>query len=222
MKSIYISLLFCAFVATGMHSQELILDGGKSVTTYKFQDALAEELENLQSTNHTYIDVGYRGKLFTESINWIGGFGFHTYGAVGNDIFGNFLSWETTYASVNLGIDAELFKIKKFSFHLKGTVGPEIMLQGTQVLNNQVFDILNEQDFDTPFIFIRGAASFEYDVSDTIGIFFQYRFGKGSQINNNESGADLGYISNDYGIGVIFKLKKNSDKNTSDTKNNSK
>ncbi len=208
MKSTYISFLFCVFLAYTVQAQELYLDGGKSVTTFNFKDALSNELNDLQSTNHSYIDVGYRGKLFTESIFFVGGLGVNSYGAVGNDSFGNYLDWETTYASLYVGIDAEIFKIKAFSFHLKGTVGPEVMLQGTQTLNNLVFDILNEQDFNTPFVFIRGAASFEYSVSETIAVFFQYRFGRGSQINNNESGADLTYISNDYGIGLIFKLKK--------------
>lgn len=218
MKSTHIFFLFCTLLVCSVQAQELYFDGGKSVTTFNFKDALSNELNDLQSTNHSYIDVGYRGKLFTESIFFVGGLGVHSYGAVGNDSFGNYLDWETTYAGVYLGIDAEIFKIRAFSFHLKGTVGPEVMLQGTQTLNNQVFDILNEQDFDTPFVFIRGAASFEYSVSESIAVFFQYRFGRGSQINKNPSGADLEYTSNDYGIGLIFKLKKKSDGKNTTTK----
>lgn len=208
MKSTYISLIFCVAIACTIQAQELFLDGGKSVTAFKFKDVLNNELNDLQSSNHSYIDVGYRGKLFTESINFIGGFGFHTYGAVGNDSFNNFLSWEVTYASINIGIDAEIFSINDFSFHLKGTVGPEIMLQGSQTLNNLVFDILNEEDFNTPFVFLRGGASFEYNVSEKTGIFFQYRFGRGSQINKSDTGAGLRYTSNDFGIGLVFKLTK--------------
>ena len=208
MKSIYISFLFCVCFATIGQAQEVYIDGGKSVTTFNFKDILSNELEDLQSTNHSYIDMGYRGKLFTKAVYFVVGAGVNTYGATGNDLFGNYLNWETTYASLYAGIDAELFRINAFSFHLKGTVGPDIMLQGTQTLNNEVFDILNEQDFNTPFVFIRGAASFEYKVSDAIAVFFQYRFGSGNQINNSETGAELGYLSNDYGIGLIFKLKK--------------
>ena len=211
MKSTYISFLICAFFACTLQSQELFLNTGKSVTTFKFKDVLNNDLNDLQSSNHSYIDIGYRGRLFTESINFIGGFGFHTYGAVGNDTFNNFLSWEVTYVGINLGIDAELFTVNDFSFHLNATVGPEIMLQGTQTINNLVFDILNEEDFNTPFVFIRAGASFEYWVAENIGIFFQYRFGRGSQIRNSDTGADLRYTSSDFGIGLVFKLaKKNS------------
>ena len=206
MKSIYISFLFCVCFAINAQAQEVYIDGGKSVTTFDFKDALSNELEDLQSTNHSYIDFGYRGKLFTKAVFFV--VGVNTYGATGNDLFGNYLNWETTYASLYAGIDAELFRISDFSFHVKGTVGPDVMLQGTQTLNNQVFDVLNEQDFNTAFVFIRGAASFEYNVSDSIAVFFQYRFGKGSQINNSETGAELGYLSNDFGIGLVFKLKK--------------
>ena len=211
MKSTYISFLICAFFACTLQSQELFLNTGKSVTTFKFRDVLNNDLNDLQSSNHSYIDIGYRGRLFTESINFIGGFGFHTYGAVGNDTFNNFLSWEVTYVGINLGIDAELFTVNDFSFHLNATAGPEIMLQGTQTINNLVFDILNEEDFNTPFVFIRAGASFEYWVAENIGIFFQYRFGRGSQIKNSDTGADLRYTSSDFGIGLVFKLaKKNS------------
>lgn len=211
MKSTYISFLICAFFAFTIQSQELFLNTGKSVTTFKFKDVLNNDLNDLQSSNHSYIDIGYRGRLFTESINFIGGFGFHTYGAVGNDTFNNFLSWEVTYVGINLGIDAELFTVNDFSFHFNATAGPEIMLQGTQTINNLVFDILNEEDFNTPFVFIRAGASFEYWVAENIGIFFQYRFGRGSQIKNSDTGADLRYTSSDFGIGLVFKLaKKNS------------
>lgn len=215
MKSNYISFLLCVLLAITVQAQELYIDGGKSITTFKFKDVLSRELQDLQSTNLSYIDLGYRGRLFTESINFVAGAGINSYGAVGNDNFGNYLAWETTYASFYAGLDAELFTIGDFAFHLKGVIGPEAMLQGTQTLNNDVFDVLNEQDFDTPFIFIKGAASFEYSVAERTAIFFQYRFARGSQIRRNESGADLGYLSNDFGIGLIFKLKKkDSEENT--------
>ncbi len=217
MKSIYISLLFCGLFISAIHGQELFIHGGKSVTTFQFKDVLSIELQDLQSTNHSYIDVGYRGKLFTEAINWVGEFGVHTYGATGNDNFQNFLSWETTYLGLAAGIDAELFKVNRFAFHLRATVGPEVMIQGTQVLNNQVFDVLNEQDFDTPFVFLKGAASFEYNATDDIALFCQYRFARGTQINRNDSGADLGYISNDFGIGVIVKLKNKSEEDSNNS-----
>lgn len=217
MKSTYTSLIFCAFFALGLQAQELYLDGGKSVTTFKFKDVLALELDDLQSTNHSYVDVGYRDKLFTQAINFVAGFGIHSYGAVGNDRFQNYLVWETTYAGIYAGLDVELFSINAFSFHLKGTVGPDFMLQGTQTFNNEVSDVLNFEDFETPFIFIRGAASFEYKVSETIALFFQFRYGKGSQLNNSPTGAELDYITNDYGIGLVFKLPKKSEDEKTDS-----
>jgi len=208
MKSIYISFLFCLCFAINAQAQELYIDGGKSVTSFKFKDILSNELEDLQSSNHSYIDLGYRGKLFSKAVYFVVGAGVSTYGAVGNDIFGNYLNWETTYIGAYAGLDAELFRVKAFSFHIKGTVGPDIMLQGTQTLNSDVFDVLNEEDFNTTFIFIRGAASFEYKVAESTAVFFQYRFGRGSQLYNSDTGADLGYNSNDFGIGLVFTLQK--------------
>ena len=204
MKSVYVFLLF-ALVNTSSYSQEFLLEGGKSITSFDFRDVLSNSLENLQPTSQSYINVGYRGKLFTKAIYFLGGFGIHTYGAIGSQPeFNNFLEWEATYLSFYGGIDVEIFKINKVSFHAKGTVSPEILIQGTQTFNNSVFDILGEEDFDTPFVFLRGAASLEYEISENLRAFFQFRIGSGSQINNSDTGADLKYSSQDFGLGLVI------------------
>ncbi|MEL6812425.1 MAG: hypothetical protein AAFP76_13925 [Bacteroidota bacterium] len=217
MKATIFSVIFSLIFVLSMQAQELYIDGGKSVTNFKFRDVLAEELQDLQSTNHSYVDVGYRGKLLTKAINFVGGFGFHTYGARGNNNFQEFLEWEATYAAIYAGIDVEVFTLGDFAFHVRGTAGPEIMLQGTQTRNNLVFDILNEEDFDTAFIFLRGSALLEYSVSENAALLFTYRFGRGSQINNSATGADLQYTSNDFGIGIVYRLKSKKNKENKNT-----
>jgi len=191
-----------------MQAQEVTIEAGKSITSFDFQDVLFGELESLQSTNQNFIEMGYRANLIGDGFQWIAGLGVHSYGAIGNDQ-NNYLAWETTYLGIFAGLDLPVIRSKAFSFHLKGVIAPEFMIQGTQTLNNQVIKIVGEEDFDTPFLFLRGAASFEYKFTDTIGAFFQYRFGRGSQMSKSDDGAELDYTSNDFGLGLIFSLASN-------------
>lgn len=205
-------LIICCLVIGFVQAQELFVEGGKSITSFAFKDVLSNELDNLRPTNHTYLDLGYRGDLFGEQVKFIGGLGLHTYGSRGSDANAtNFFEWETTYVSLQAGVDIEIIKANRFSFHVRATVAPEFLMQGTRVLNNQVLDINGLEDFDTPIIFLRGAASFEYKVSDGITTFLQYRYGQGTQLEKSASGGELTYFSQDIGLGLMFNLKMNTD-----------
>ncbi|NND64128.1 MAG: hypothetical protein HKN48_13130 [Flavobacteriaceae bacterium] len=208
-RTIYLFLFACVFLTNVGQSQELYIEGGKSITSFNFKDVLSNDLENLQSANHSYFDAGLRINLLGESFKFIGGAGIHTYGAFGSDnTQGNYLEWETTYANLHLGVDITIFTINNFSFHAKGTATPEFMLQGTQVLNNQAFNIRGEEDFDSIVVFLRGGVSFEYKVSETLGVYLQYRYGSGSQIQKSSTGGELDYASHDFGMGLLFDISK--------------
>ncbi|MBX2826815.1 MAG: hypothetical protein KTR22_01550 [Flavobacteriaceae bacterium] len=208
MKVFYLVICLLTFSVGTLQAQELFVEGGKSITSFSFQDVFADELDNLRSTNHNYIDLGYRGKLFGEQVQFIGGLGLHTYGAIGSDNSQNtYFEWETTYASIHAGIDIQVVEANRFSFHLRATVAPEFMMQGTRILNNEVLDIKGREDFDTPIIFLRAAASFEYKINDSMAAFLQYRYGQGTQLKKSESGGELTYFSQDFGLGLIFNIK---------------
>ncbi len=220
MKYFYATITFLIISMSTLHAQELFIEGGKSITSFSFQDVLSNELDNLRTTNHNYIDLGYRGKLFGDQVQFIGGLGLHTYGSIGSDNSQNtYFEWETTYASLHGGIDIKVIEAKSFSFHVRATVAPEIMVQGTRILNNEVLDIKGREDFDTPIIFLRGAASFEYKITPSIAAFLQYRYGQGTQLEKSDTGGELTYFSQDFGLGLIFSLKKEAS-NEDDSQDN--
>ncbi|MDC8002803.1 hypothetical protein POV27_01945 [Aureisphaera galaxeae] len=209
MKLFYLIISFFTISTCALNAQELFVEGGKSITSFSFRDVFADELDNLRSTNHTYIDLGYRGKLFGEQVQFIGGLGLHTYGTIGSDNTQNtYFEWETTYASIYGGIDIRVIQANRFSFHVRATVAPEFLMQGTRVLNNEVLDIKGREDFDTPIIFLRGAASFEYRINSYMAAFLQYRYGQGTQLEKSASGGELTYFAQDFGLGLIFSIKE--------------
>lgn len=215
MKNFFSIVFTLVVISSGIQAQDLYLEGGKSITSFDFKDVLSNDLENLQSANHSYFDVGYRGNFLGESFKFLAGLGIHSYGAFGTtNEADNYLEWETTYASIHLGFDITIFTINDFSFHAKGTATPEFILQGTQVLNNQTFNVRGEEDFDSIVVFLRGGVSFEYRVSDTMGVYLQYRYGSGSQIQKSDTGAELDYAAHDFGLGLLFDLSKKVEKET--------
>jgi hypothetical protein len=153
--------------------------------------------------------MGYRQNLFGEQVKFIGGLGLNTYGSVGSDsaIEGSF-QYETTYLGLYTGIDIGVITAKRFALHAKAMVAPEFFLQGTQVFNGEVFNLRNNEDFSTPVIFLKAAASFEYKISEGMAAFFQFRVGQGNQLNKSESGAELTYVTSDFGLGLIVDLKQ--------------
>lgn len=202
-------LLFVLSSTTALVAQELSFEGGKSITNFKFKNVIANSLENLQPTNQSYLGVGYRQNLFGEQVKFIGGLGVNSYGSVGSDttIEGAF-QYETTYLGIYAGLDIGVITAKRFSLHAKAMVAPELFMQGTQIFNGDVFNLKNNEDFNTPVIFLKAAASFEYKISTGLAAFFQFRVGQGNQLNKSESGAELSYVSTDFGLGLIVDLKE--------------
>jgi len=214
MKVIY--TIICAFIictTINVNAQELILEGGKSITSFEFKDSQSNELGNLQATKQNYISVGYRGNLFNETISFVAGTGLHAYGAIGSDdLVNNYFEWETSYLSIYAGIDIQAFSANNFSFHIRGTLAPEFLIEGTQTINNKVVNLVGEEDFDKPILFVRGAASFEYNITETAGIFLQYRYGKSTPLGDNNLASKLKFTAHDIGLGLIIRLgSKNSE-----------
>lgn len=209
MKSILRSIVLIFICSSSLQAQELTFEGGKSITKFKFKNVISNSLENLQATNHNYLSVGYRQNLFGEQVKFIGGLGLNTYGSVGSDstIEGSF-QYETTFLGLYSGIDIGVITAKRFALHAKAMVAPEFFIQGTQVFNGEVFNLSKNEDFDTPVIFLKAAVAFEYRISEGMAAFFQFRVGQGNQLNKSESGAELTYITSDFGLGLVVDLKQ--------------
>ncbi len=205
MKKKYILLIMSAIFSFQSFSQEILMETGVAFTSFDFKNSQGEELDNLQPTTNNFISLGYRHNVLKEILHVVGGFSFNKYGAVGSDDNVNlFYEWETSYLGIYLGLDVKVFSTEKISFYLRGTTSSEFLLQGTQTLNNQVFDLKGVEEFDSNTFFFRGGAILEYAISDNLSIFTQYKYGQSTENGDTEN---LKYISSEIGIGLVIKLK---------------
>lgn len=212
MKYFYIITIVVFLFSFQVKGQQLMLEGGKSLTTITFKNSQGENLENLQATTQNYISVAFRKNAVKDILHVIAGTGINSYGAIGSDnAVNNFFEWETTYLSLFTGVDIKMFKANKFSFYLRGTVSSEFILQGSQTLNNQVFNLVGEEDFNKTNFFFRGGLVSEYSLSESVSIFLQYKYGQSKQLryessNINQSKTRL--RAHDIGFGLVINLEK--------------
>jgi len=214
MKKLYILLIMSSiFSFQTIISQEIFVETGVSFTSFEFTNSQGVELDNLQATTNNFLTIGYRHNVLKEILHIVGGLSFNKYDAIGSDDSLNlFYEWETSYLAINLGLDVKVFSTEKLAFYLRGIASSEFLIQGTQTLNNQVFDLKGVEEFDSNTFFFRGGAIVEYNISENLSIFTQYKYGQSSENGDVEK---LKYKSSEIGVGLVVKLHS---KNTSEKK----
>jgi len=206
MKQVQLLIITIFLLGFQAKSQEVMAETGLSFTTFDYKNSQGETLDNLQATTNNYLSLGYRHNLVNNVLHLVGGLGINSYGATGSDhSVNNYFKWETTYLGVFAGLDVKIYNTDKLSFYLRGTTSSEFMLQGTQTLNNQVFDLKGVEEFDTANFFFRGGAIIEYSISDSLSIFTKYNYGKSTSNGTDE---DLKYTAHEVGFGLVLKFAK--------------
>ncbi len=203
-----ITLVLLLFTFTGIATaQQLYLEAGKSITSFDYKNSQGNGLENLQSTTQGFMALGYRNKLFLENLQFSLGAGYTGYGAIGSDSeVGNFMEWEVNYAGLNFGLDYNLFNIRKASVYLKGGISATFFIHGHQTLNNNVFDLKNNEDFDITLISTQIGTGFSHPISENLSFYVQYIYGKSLDMVSGD--AELKMASNNVGFGLLINISK--------------
>jgi len=206
--SVLMLFLMLGFYA---NSQQLLFETGKSITSFDYKNSQGNGLENLQSTTQNYITVGYRTRAFVDRLHVLGGINYNSYGAIGSDnTLGNFMEWQTSYIGTYIGFDFKVFNIKKMQFYIKSTLSLEFIIQGTQTLNNTVYNLVNANNFDKTNLFLRGGVVVDYPISKSTKFFIQYMGGKSKQLRDgvvNSNSEKLRLVTRNIGFGLLINLK---------------
>jgi len=200
-------LLFLLLATNISFAQELYFEGGRSLTSFEYQSSQGNSLENLQSTAHTFMALGYRDQLFTKNLHLSLGANYAGYGALGSDDeVGNFMEWDLNYAGLNVGLYYDLFNIKNASVYLKGGMAAAFFIQGSQTLNNSVTDLKNNKDFDTTLASMQIGAGFSHPISENLSFYVQYMYGKGLDMASGDEELKISYSN--VGFGLLINISK--------------
>jgi len=228
MKHLTFTLVMFFLLASSANSQQIMVESGKSITSLTFSDFQSTSLGNIQSTTQNYISFGYRKRAIKDILYFIAGSGVHSYGAMSSDNNQNFYEWATTYLSIYTGLEVKMLKFEGLEFSLRLRASPEFIIQGAQTLNNQVFNLVGEEDFDKANLFLRGGVMVEYGLIYAMSLFVQYKYGVSTQLANPslDNRGKLQFQAHDIGFGVIInldskesrkfrkKVKKSNNRNT--------
>ncbi|MDG5492027.1 hypothetical protein [Psychroserpens sp. SPM9] len=192
------------------NSQQLFMEIGKTMSAFDYKNSLGVRLDNMQSKPNNYLKMGYRDVLnHNETLFFSIGANYNGYGAIGSDrLLDNFYEWDVTYLGVEAGVDFRIFRIRDFSFFLKGTASAEFLIQGNQTLNNQVFNLVGEEEFNNHIFFLRGGLMMTYPISRNTHITANYSLGKTVLLDkgNATDQEELKLLAHQFGFGIIISL----------------
>ncbi|WP_157637941.1 hypothetical protein [Flexithrix dorotheae] len=218
-KFLIILCLLCSFQIT--HAQQLMLNMGKTISTFDYKNSDGNKLDNLLSRSYGYMEAGYKLPVFTENFKVLANVTYNKYGASGSER-SYYFEWDMAYLGGNVGLEYDLWRIGDFFnrkngfvkgregliFFIKGTFSGEFLITGTQQINNQAYNLKGVEQFDQPLFFVRGGAGLSYGFSEDVALFFQYMGGKSFPLlkGNPDDKEELSLITHQFGFGVLIKI----------------
>ena len=206
MKKITFIVLLLA-VTSITTAQQLYVEGGKTSSTFEYTNSQGNSLENLQATSNSYMALGYKSQVLTRNLHLNVGASYNSYGAIGSDAaVANFMEWNVDYADLHVGLDYNVFKLKKANVFIKGGMSAGFFVQGTQTLNKSVIDLKNNDDFDTTLVSMQLGAGFSHPISEDLSFYVQYLYGKSFDMASGD--AELKIASSQVGFGLLINISK--------------
>ncbi|AUP77774.1 outer membrane beta-barrel protein [Flavivirga eckloniae] len=190
------------------YSQQLYMEYGTTVSSFDYKNSQGQPLDNLLSQSKSYIGMGYRHNINEAKTLFLSlGASYSGYGAIGSDNrLDNYFEWDVNYLGVKAGLDIHLFRLRDFSFFFKGAIASEFLIRGNQTINNQVYDLVGEDEFNNNIFFIKGGLGMQYPISNNTAIFANYTYGKTVLLNSGISAEKLNLNAHQFGIGFIINL----------------
>lgn len=207
--------LFLAIILLNLSTacaQQLYVATGKTLSSFDYTNSQGQGLDNLQSSTHSFLEVGYRNELAKNLYGSLG-MSYASYGAIGSDdTVGNFMEWNVNYVEFKAGLEYVLFTIQEFSFYAKGSASLGFLVQGVQTLNNKVISLKNEDDFDKTLINFRGGVGLVRPISKRLSLYLQYMYGKSSTLKEGTANTTdqevLKIVSQNLSVGLLIDISK--------------
>ena len=214
-------LIIFFFLTLTLNAQQFSLEFGKVLSSFEYQTSEGEELNNLQGSTNNHLGIGFKMPIRRTSFYFLSGISYNKYGAEGSDdILGNYYDWELNYIGVRIGGGYEFFKGNSFlnirnsnteqgfTFFVQTDVTPEFLVQGTQTINRDVYNLKGVEQFDKPFLAVNGGIGVIYYASKTVSVYAQYMGGMSFSVFNSESSSNenLDFIIHTISLGLSISL----------------
>ena len=209
MKNYAIFLLtFLAFYSS--QCQQLYFELGTTLSSFDFENSQGRPLDNLLSKSDSHYGMGYRQNLNDKNTLFLSlGATLANYGAIGSESsIDNFFEWDVSYLGLKAGMGIKLFNLRDLTFLANASIATEFLIRGTQTINNDVFNLVGEEEFNNTILFFRGGLEMQYPISRSTALFVGYSYGKSVLINSPERSEKLTLNAHQFGLGFIINLPR--------------
>lgn len=205
-KKLLLNLIF--LISISSFSQQLYMELGSTISSFDYKNSQGKPLNNLLSTSKSYFGMGYRKVVNNQKTLFLAlGASYNSYGAIGSESsVDNYFEWDLSYLGVKAGLDYKLFQLRDLSFFLKGSVASEFLIRGNQTINNDVYNLVGEEEFNNNIFFLRVGVGIQYPISNSTAIYAGYSYGKSVLISSGENAEKLKLNAHQFGIGFIINL----------------
>lgn len=190
--------------------QQLSFEFGTTVSSFDYENSQGRPLNNLLSKSKSYFGMGYRQTINqSKSLFFSLGATYNSYAAIGSEAsVDNYFEWDVSYLGVKGGLGIKLFELRDLSFYANVSVASEFLIRGNQTINNDVFNLVGEEEFNNNILFLRGGVEMHYPISRSTAIFVSYSYGKSVLINSGKNAEKLNLNAHQFGLGFIINLPK--------------
>lgn len=197
------------------NGQIVYLETGKIFSSFHYKNSSGRSLDNLTGSNQNNLGFGIQFPINKSRYQFTCGFAYNRYGAKGSDpILGNYYEWDVSCLGIKAEIGYEFFRpemayneMHGFSFYPKLSIATEFLINGTQNLNDQVYDLKGVEEFDKPFYFLRGGLGVNYYISKTFIVFLEYMGGTNILIGDYNGKEQLRIRTHNISIGISVNCK---------------
>lgn len=209
-----ILLLLLSLSTQAVRSQQIYLEQGENSSSFHFRNSEGEVLENLHANANSSMAIGYRNRLIKERLHFYFGAQYTSYGSIGSDSSTmNFVAWHVHYGGAEAGLDLKLFRLGKAVFYLKSGASASLLVKGYQLINAEVLNLQDQDDFQGPLIMFNTGAVIEFPIIKQLAAYAQYSRGKSLSLISNASNLtsqETLIINNEQlSFGLRFKLPTN-------------
>lgn len=202
----FLFLLIC--MSAPLSAQQFMFGLGRVSSSFDYKDSQGNGLDNLFPVSNFSYELGYRTPLSKKV--FVSGIAVLTrYGSFGSDqVYNNGYSWDLKYAGVGAELDLEFYQKRGLALLASLSAEAQFLLQGVQQINNQVFRLRGEEQFDRPFLFVRPGLGLNYCLSRHLAFMVRYRYGKGFPIGKSTDPEILRINSHTISIGLLVNLNQ--------------
>lgn len=207
-KKLLLGLAF--LISISSFSQKIYMEYGSTISSFDYKNSNGDPLNNLLSSSKSYFGTGYRQAINPQRNIFLNlGLSYNGYGAIGSESsVDNYFEWDVSYLGIKGGLELKFLELRDLSFFVNGSVASEFLIRGNQTINNDVFNLVGEEEFNNNILFLRAGLRMQYPISSTAAIYLGYNYGKSVLINSGENAEKLNLIAHQFGIGFIINLPK--------------